>query len=73
MYRLINRDTSDGRIDDGVHFSANMIPTVLDDFPEVENGVRIRDIGYEAGSNEIRIEDQQIQLMQKVSPMRINP
>lgn len=60
-YRLLNRDIIDGQIDDGVHFSANMIPTILQDFPEVENAGRIRDTGYEAGSNEIRIEGQQIQ------------
>ena len=63
IYRLINRDIVDGRIDDGVHFSANMTSTVLQDFPEVENAGRIMDnaLFYGAGSNEIRIEGRQKQ------------
>lgn len=60
IYRLINRDIIDGRIDDGIHFSANMASTVQQDFAEVENTGRIMDNGlfYGAGSNEIRIEGQ---------------
>ncbi len=63
IYRLINRDIVDGRIDDGVHFSANMASTVAKDFAEVENAGRVMDNGlfYGAGSNEIRIEGQQVQ------------
>mgnify|MGYP000542496819 FL=1 len=63
IYRLINRDIVDGRIDDGVHFSANMAPTVAKDFAEVQNAGRIMDNGlfWGAGSNEIRIEGQQMQ------------
>ncbi len=63
IYRLINRDIVDGRIDDGVHFSANMASTVAKDFAEVESAGRIMDNGlfYGAGSNEIRIEGEQVQ------------
>lgn len=62
-YRMINRDIIDGRIDDGIHFSAIMASTVLNDFAEVENTGRLMDNGlfYGAGSNEIRIDGQQIQ------------
>lgn len=62
-YRMINRDIIDGRIDDGVHFSAIMASTVLNDFAEVENTGRLMDNGlfYGAGSNEIRIDGQQTQ------------
>lgn len=63
IYRMINRDIIDGRIDDGVHFSANTASTVLNDFPEVENAGRLMDNGlfYGAGSNEIRIDGRQMQ------------
>jgi len=63
VYRLINRDIIDGKIDDGVHFSANMASTVAQDFAEVEKAGRIMDNGlfWGAGSNEIRIEGQQMQ------------
>jgi len=63
IYRLINRDIIDGRIDDGVHFSANMASTIANDYPEVQHAGRIMDNGlfYGAGSNEVRIEGQQRQ------------
>lgn len=63
IYRMVNRYINDGRLEDGVHFSANTASTVLDDFAEVENSGRIMDNGlfYGAGSNEIRIEGEQMQ------------
>ncbi|MEO9511124.1 MAG: ABC transporter permease [Flavobacteriaceae bacterium] len=63
IYRMINRYINDGRLEDGVHFSANTASTVLDDFAEVENSGRLMDNGlfYGAGSNEIRIDGEQMQ------------
>ncbi len=59
IYRLINRDLVDGRIDEGIHFSANMAPTILEDFPEVENTGRLKE--GRPSSNEIRIDGSQMQ------------
>ena len=58
IYRMINRDTRDGKINDGVHFSANTGSTVQNDFAEVINSGRLNDndLFYGAGSNEIRIQ-----------------
>ncbi|WP_350286665.1 ABC transporter permease [uncultured Croceitalea sp.] len=63
IYRMINRDARDGKIEDGIHFSANTASTVLTDFPEVINAGRLNDndLFYGAGSNEIRIDGQQMQ------------
>lgn len=63
IYRMVNRYINDGRLEDGVHFSANTASTVLDDFAEVENSGRLMDNGlfYGAGSNEIRIDGEQMQ------------
>ncbi|MFS4468662.1 ABC transporter permease [Maribacter sp. 2210JD10-5] len=63
IYRMLNRDARDGKINDGIHFSANTASTVLNDFPEVVNAGRLNDndLFYGAGSNEIRIDGQQVQ------------
>jgi len=63
IYRMINRDSRDGKIDDAIHFSANTAPTVKQDFPEVLESGRLNanDLFYGAGSNEIRIDGQQMQ------------
>ncbi|PRX56834.1 FtsX-like permease family protein [Flagellimonas meridianipacifica] len=67
IYRMINRDREDGKINDGVHFSANTGSTVLNDFGEVVNAGRLNDndLFYGAGSNEIRIEGQTSQYYEK--------
>ncbi len=63
IYRMLNRDARDGKIDDGVHFSANTGRTLKADFGEVVNAGRINDndLFYGAGSNEIRIDGEQMQ------------
>jgi len=67
IYRLINRDIINGRIDDGVHFSANTASTALEDFIEVENSGRLMDnaLFWGAGSNEIRINEKPAQYHEK--------
>ena len=63
IYRMIGQYLIDGRIRESIHFSANMAPTVLHDFAEVENSGRLMEnsLFYGAGSNEIRIAGQQMQ------------
>lgn len=63
IYRMIGQYLIDGRISESIHFSANMAPTVLHDFAEVENSGRLMEnsLFYGAGSNEIRIAGQQMQ------------
>ena len=63
IYRMINRDSRDGKINDGIHFSANAAATVKQDFPEVLEAGRLNanDLFYGAGSNEIRIDGEQMQ------------
>ncbi len=63
IYRMINRDSRDGKINDAIHFSANTAPTVKQDFPEVLSAGRLNanDLFYGAGSNEIRIDGEQMQ------------
>nr|WP_298923626.1 ABC transporter permease [uncultured Allomuricauda sp.] len=58
IYRMTNAIIQDGNVRGGIHFSAIMASTVLNDFAEVENAGRIMDNGlfYGAGSNEIRLE-----------------
>ena len=58
IYRLFNRDIVDGNIDDGIHFSANTAPTVLQDFPEVVNTGRLKS---RPSSYEIRMDGEQMQ------------
>nr|WP_299338543.1 ABC transporter permease [Allomuricauda sp.] len=67
IYRMINRDRRDGKINDGIHFSANTGSTVKNDFAEVINAGRLNDndLFYGAGSNEIRIEGQSTQHHEK--------
>ncbi|MEM1338820.1 MAG: FtsX-like permease family protein [Bacteroidota bacterium] len=67
VYRMLNRDILEGKIDDGIHFSANTASTVMDDFPEVINAGRLNDndLFYGAGSNEIRIDGQEMQHHEK--------
>ena len=67
IYRMLNRDSRDGKIDDYIHFSANTAPTVKQDFPEVLASGRINanELFYGAGSNEIRIEGEQRQYHEK--------
>ncbi|MEM6865570.1 MAG: ABC transporter permease, partial [Bacteroidota bacterium] len=63
IYRMMGQYLIDGRISESIHFSANMAPTVLHDFAEVENSGRLMEnsLFYGAGSNEIRIAGQQMQ------------
>ncbi|MGB5169984.1 MAG: ABC transporter permease, partial [Eudoraea sp.] len=63
IYRMVNRYVQDGRINDGIHFSANTARTVLADFPEVLQTGRLMDneLFWGAGSNEMRIEGEQKQ------------
>ncbi len=67
VYRMLNRDARDGKIADGIHFSANTASTLLADFPEIVNAGRINDndLFYGAGSNEIRIDGNQKQHHEK--------
>lgn len=67
IYRMINRNREDGKINDGVHFSANAGSTVKNDFAEVIDAGRLNDndLFYGAGSNEIRIEGQTSQYYEK--------
>ncbi|MEM6346938.1 MAG: ABC transporter permease [Bacteroidota bacterium] len=64
LYRLIGVFAQDGRIQRGVHFSANMGSTLAADFPEVATAGRLMDnpLFPRAGSNEIRIEGQLMQM-----------
>ncbi|MEM9142345.1 MAG: ABC transporter permease, partial [Bacteroidota bacterium] len=57
IYRMTGTFVFDGRVERGIHFSANTASTVLEDFAEVENSGRLMANGlfYGAGSNEIRI------------------
>ncbi len=63
IYRMINRDSRDGKTEDYIHFSANTAPTVKQDFPEVLEAGRLNanELFYGAGSNEIRIDGEQMQ------------
>ncbi|WP_299533487.1 ABC transporter permease [Ulvibacterium sp.] len=63
VYRMIGTYIDDGRLETGIHFSANTAPTVLEDFAEVENSGRLMANGlfYGAGSNEIRFEGRSMQ------------
>lgn len=63
VYRLNNFFSIEGRIEHGIHFSAIMAPTLIADFPEVENSGRLMDNGlfYGAGSNEIQFGDDPMQ------------
>ncbi|MEM9077185.1 MAG: ABC transporter permease [Bacteroidota bacterium] len=63
IHRLIGQFVIDGRIAEGIHFSANTAVTVLNDFAEVENSGRLMDnpLFFGAGSNEIRIDGEQMQ------------
>nr|WP_298996282.1 ABC transporter permease [uncultured Allomuricauda sp.] len=63
IHRLVGQFIIDGRMVEGIHFSANTAVTVLNDFAEVENAGRLMDnsLFFGAGSNEIRIDGQQMQ------------
>ncbi|MEM9363854.1 MAG: ABC transporter permease [Bacteroidota bacterium] len=63
IHRLVGQFVIDGRIAEGIHFSANTAVTVLNDFAEVENSGRLMDnpLFFGAGSNEIRIDGEQMQ------------
>ncbi len=63
VYRMTGTYIEDGRVESGIHFSANTASTVLADFPEVNNSGRLMANGlfYGAGSNEIRIDGRQSQ------------
>ncbi|TYA92368.1 ABC transporter permease [Seonamhaeicola marinus] len=63
VYRMTGEYIDDGRVDYGIHFSANTAPTVLKDFKEVENTGRLNanQLFYGAGSNDIRFEGQDMQ------------
>jgi len=63
VHRMIGTFIDEGRVQTGIHFSANTAPTVLKDFAEVENSGRLMANGlfYGAGSNEIRFEGRAIQ------------
>ena len=58
IYRITGQYIDDGRVETGIHFSANTAPTILADFEEVENTGRLMSNGlfYGAGSNEIRFD-----------------
>lgn len=64
LYRLIGVYSMDGRIQRGVHFSANTAATLENDFAEVSNSGRLMDNALfpRGGSNEIRIEGQVMQI-----------
>ncbi|MEL7530283.1 MAG: ABC transporter permease [Bacteroidota bacterium] len=64
LYRLIGVFSMEGKVMRGVHFSANMGTTLDDDFAEVLTAGRLMDnpLFPRAGSNEIRIEGQRMQI-----------
>ena len=63
VYRMAGEFVQDGRVDAGIHFSANTARTVLADFDEVENAGRLMDnqLFYGAGSNDIRFDGEAMQ------------
>ncbi|NMH88908.1 ABC transporter permease [Flavivirga algicola] len=63
VYRVIGQYVEDGRIDAGIHFSANTASTVLNDFEEVENSGRLmaNQLFPGAGSNDIRFNGEDMQ------------
>ncbi|MEM8845799.1 MAG: ABC transporter permease [Bacteroidota bacterium] len=67
IHRLVGQFAIDGRTVEGIHFSANTAVTVLNDFAEVENSGRLMDnpLFFGAGSNEIRIDGEQMQHHEK--------
>ncbi len=58
IYRITGQYIDEGRVESGIHFSANTATTILADFKEVENTGRLMSNGlfYGAGSNEIRFD-----------------
>ncbi|MEM9679500.1 MAG: ABC transporter permease [Bacteroidota bacterium] len=63
VYRMTGQYIEDGRVDHGIHFSANTASTVLKDFDEVESTGRLmpNQLFYGAGSNEIRFDGEDMQ------------
>ncbi len=63
IYRMTGHYIDEGRVEAGIHFSANTAPAVLADFEEVENAGRLMSNGlfYGAGSNEIRFDGEDTQ------------
>lgn len=63
IYRVVNMINLGSTTERGVHFSANMARTVEADFDEVEKTGRImdNDLFYGAGTNEIQIDDEEMQ------------
>ncbi|WP_422107618.1 ABC transporter permease [Winogradskyella sp.] len=63
VYRMIGQYYEEGRVETGIHFSANTAPTVLKDFKEVEQSGRLmaNQLFYGAGSNEISLDAQEMQ------------
>ncbi len=63
VYRMKGHYIEDGRVDVGIHFSANTAPTVLNDFEEVENSGRLmyNPLFYRAGTNEIQFDGDDMQ------------
>ncbi|MFK7922060.1 MAG: ABC transporter permease, partial [Bacteroidia bacterium] len=64
LYRLVGVFAFDGKIQRGVHFSANTASTLEFDFPEVLESGRLMDnpLFPRAGSNDIRIEGELMQI-----------
>ncbi len=67
VYRMTGEFIEDGRVDGGIHFSANTARTLLADFDEVENAGRLMDnqLFYGAGSNDIRFDGEAMQHHEK--------
>lgn len=63
VYRMLGQYFEDGRMETGIHFSANTASTILNDFEEVENSGRLmsNQLFYGAGSNEIRFDGENMQ------------
>ena len=63
IYRVVGRFDFGDRVEGSVHFSANLARTIDSDFDEIEQAGRImdNDLFYGAGTNEIQIDDQEMQ------------